>query len=82
MCVLRLSVVFDSVTLWTVACQTPLSMGFSRKEYWSEFSFPPQGGFFYPGIEPMSPLSFALQADSLLLSHQGSPNIYVCKCIK
>ena len=37
-------------TLWTVACQAPLSMGFSRHEYWSELPFPPQGtladGFF------------------------------------
>ena len=31
------------VTLWTVACQAPLSMGFSRQEYWSEFPCPPPG---------------------------------------
>ena len=30
-----LPIVFDSVILWTVACQAPLSMEFSRKEYWS-----------------------------------------------
>ena len=29
--------------LWTVACQAPLSMGFSRQEYWSELPFPPPG---------------------------------------
>ena len=38
------SVVSDSATLWTVACQTPLSMGFPRQEYWSGLSCPPPGG--------------------------------------
>ena len=49
-------------TLWTVACQTPLSMGFSRQEYWSGLPFPSLGDLPDPGIEPGSP---ALQADSL-----------------
>ena len=48
------------VTLWTVACQTPLSMGFSRQEYWSGFSFPPPGDLPDPGIKPMSLMSPAL----------------------
>ena len=43
------------VTLWTMACQTPLSLGFSRQEYWSELPFPPPGHFPRPGIEPSSP---------------------------
>ena len=38
------------VTLWTVACQAPLSMGFSRQEYWSEFPCPPPGDLPDPGI--------------------------------
>ena len=42
-------------TLWTVAHQAPLSMGFSRKEYWSELPFPPPGDLPDPGIEPTSP---------------------------
>ena len=46
-------------TLWTVAHQAPLSMGFSRQEYWSGFSYPPPGDLPDPGIEPASP---ALQA--------------------
>ena len=50
------------VTLWTVACQAPLSMGFSRQEYWSVLSFPSLGDLPDPGIELRSP---ALQADSL-----------------
>ena len=51
-------------TPWRAACQALLSMEFSRQEYWSELPFPS------PGIEPRSP---TLQADSLPLSHQGSP---------
>ena len=48
--------------LWTVACQAPLSMGFSRQEYWSGLPFPFPGHLPDPGIEPGSP---ALQADDL-----------------
>ena len=42
------------VTLWTVACQAPLSMGFSRQEYDSGLPCPPPGDLPNPGIEPMS----------------------------
>ena len=59
------------VTLWTVARQDPLSLGFPRQEYWSRLLFPSPGDLPKPGIEPTSP---ALQADSLPGSHQGSPN--------
>ena len=41
-------------TLWTVACQVPLSMGFSRQEYWSGLPFPPPGDLPDPGINPSS----------------------------
>ena len=47
---------------WTVAHQAPLSMGFSRQEYWSGLPFPPPGDLAGPGIEPGSP---AFQADFL-----------------
>ena len=47
---------------WTVDCQAPLSMGFSRQEYWSGLPYPSPGDLPNPGIEPGSP---ALQADSL-----------------
>ena len=53
-----------------VACQATLSMEFSRQEYWSRLPFPSPGDLHDPGIEHASP---ALQVDSLLLSHQGSP---------
>ena len=46
-------------------------MGFSWQEYWGVLPSPLQGDLPDPGIEPMSP---ALQADSLLLRLQGSPN--------
>ena len=47
-------------TLWTVACQAPLSMGFSRQEYWSGLPCPPQGDLTDSGIEPESLKSPAL----------------------
>ena len=40
---------------WTVACQAPLSMGFSRQEYWNGLPFPSPGDLPDPGIEPESP---------------------------
>ena len=57
------------VTLWTLAYQAPLSMGFSRQEYWSGLPLPPQGDLSHPGTKFTSPESPALQADSLPLSH-------------
>ena len=59
-------------TLWTVAHQAPLSMGFSRQESWIELLFPPPQDLSDPGIEHTTPVSPALQANSLPLSHQGS----------
>ena len=59
-------------TLWTVACQAPLSMGFSRQEYWHGLPFPPPGDLPDPRIEPVTP---ALAGRFLPLSHLGSPRI-------
>ena len=56
---------------WTVAHQTPLSMGFSRQEYCSGLPCPSPGDLPDPGMEPASLASPALQADSLLLYHWG-----------
>ena len=58
------------VTPWTVTCQAPLSMGYSRQEYWSGLPFPSPGNLLKPEIELGSP---ALQADSLLSELQGNP---------
>ena len=59
-------------TVWTVAYQALLSLEFSRQEYWSGLPCPPPGDLPDPGIEPRSPVSAALQIDSLPLSNQGS----------
>ena len=65
------------VTLWTVAHQTPLSMGFSRQEDWSGLPYSPPGYLPDSGIKTASPLTPALQADSLPLSHQGGPRTWL-----
>ena len=62
----RLSLVRLFAILWTVAHQAPLSMGFSRQEYWNGL---PKD---LPGIEPMSPASPALADGSLPLVPRGS----------
>ena len=62
-----------SNSLWPhgfTAYQAPLSMGFSRQEYWSGLPCPPPGGLSDPGIKPKSP---ALRVDSLPSEPQGSP---------
>ena len=48
--------VTKSLTPWTVTCQTPLSMGFSRQEYWCGLLFPPPGDLPNPGIKSVSPV--------------------------
>ena len=60
------------VTPWTIAHQVPLSMEFSRQEYWSRFPFPPPGVLPDPGIEPKSS---ALQADCLPTEPSGEPMV-------
>ena len=57
------------VTTWTVALHVPLSMGFSRQEYWSGLPCPSPGDLPNPEIEPRSP---SLQADSLPSEPPGS----------
>ena len=52
-------------TPWTVTCQAPLSIEFSRHEYWSWLPCPPPGDLSDPGTEPISPTAPALQVDSL-----------------
>ena len=55
------------MTPWTIACQVPLSMGYSRWEYLSGLPCPPPMGHgrasSYPGVKPMTPASHALQGD-------------------
>ena len=61
-------VVSNSATPWTVACQAPLSMGFSRQEYWSGLPSPSPGDLPYPGIDPGLP---HCRQTLYPLSHQG-----------
>ena len=75
MCAQPFSCVRLFATPWTVAHQTPLSMGFSRQEYWNGLPFPSPGVHSNPGIKPVFPVTPALQADSIPLSHWGSPNM-------
>ena len=70
MCMCPVALVRLTAILQTVARRAPLSMEFSRQEYWSELPCPSPGDLPNPGIEPVSP---SLQADSLSLSHGGSP---------
>ena len=74
MCVCSVaSAVCNSATPWTVTCQAPQSMGFSRQEYWNGLPYPSSGDFPDPGIKPTSP---TLQADSLATRPPGKPPIY------
>ena len=69
--VLSRSVVSDSLrSLWTVPCQAPLSMGFTRQEYWNGLPISSLGDLPDPGIKPSFP---ALQADSLPPEPAGKP---------
>ena len=70
MCVLSHSVVSDSLRPYGLACQAPVSMGFSRQQYWSGLPCPPPGDLPTPGIEPRSP---ALQVYSLPIEPPGNP---------
>ena len=84
-CVCTLCLVAQSclilVTPRTVACQAPLTMGFSRQEYWSGLPLPSPGDLPYPGIKPRSP---ALQVKLYQLSYKGreAHNIYAINPVK
>ena len=71
--VLSGSVVSDSGTAWTVACQAPLSMGILQARIWSGLPCPPPGDLPNPGIKPRSP---ALRANSLLSEPPGKLNAW------
>ena len=86
------SIVPNFATSWTVALQAPLSIGFSRQEYWSGLPFPTPGHLPDPGIEPSSLVSPVLaggfftteppRSDSILslVGHRvsGTPLQYSC----
>ena len=78
-CLLSRLVLSNSAALWTVAHQVPLSVGLFRQEYWSGMPFPPPGDLSNSEIKSMCSVSPALPADSLLLSHRGSPYIVISR---
>ena len=72
-CAKSQSVISDSAVLWTAASHALPSIGFSRQENWSGLPCSPPGDLPDPGIKHGSPISPALQADSLLLSRTPLP---------
>jgi len=68
-----LSHVWLFATSWTIACQAPPSMGFSRQDYWSVLPFPSPGDLPVPEVEPRSP---ELQADSLPSEPPGNHHLW------
>ena len=60
-------------TPWIEACQAPLSMEFSRQEYWIRMPFPTPGGLLDPGIELMSPESVSLIGRFFTTEASGKP---------
>ena len=83
MCVLScFSRVWLCVTLWTVACQAPLSMGFSRQEYWSGLPCHTSGDLPNPGIKPMSLMSPGLATGFFTSSATWEALwAYICVCV-
>ena len=79
---LSCSVVLLFATLWTVAYQAPLSMGFSRQEYWSGLPFSPPGDLLTPGIQPVSPASVALAGGFFTTKPLGKPTMECYSAIK
>ena len=70
-------------TPWTVVHQGPLSIGFSRQEYWSAFPVPPLGDLPKPGIEPMSP-AFRIAGGFFIADPLGKPGAFsrICQVAK
>ena len=64
---------------WTVAHQTPLSMGFSRQEYWNWLPFPPPGALPDTGFEPVPPASPALAGGFFTTEPSGKPKESACQ---
>ena len=67
------SVMSNSVTLWTIAHQAPLSMGFSSQEYWSGLPYPPPEDLLDPVIGPISLMSPTLAGGFFITVPPGKP---------
>ena len=66
---------YPTLCYMPVACQAPLSMEFSRQEYWSGLPFPSPGDLPHPGIEPVSPASPALAGRFVTTEPPGRPHL-------
>ena len=76
-CVCMVSLVWPFATPWTVACQAPQFMEFSRQEYWSGLPFPSLGDLPDPGIEPRSPMCPALAGGFFITEPPKKPYKYI-----
>ena len=81
-CVWALSSVRLFVTPWTAARQAPLSMRFSRQEYWTGLPCPPPGDLLNPGVESMSLLPPALAGGSFIIEPPGKTHMEYYSAIK
>ena len=72
----------DSGALWTVARQAPMSIGFSRQEYWSMLPCPPPEDLPNPGIKPASLVSRALVCEFFTISATWEVILAVVKALK
>ena len=78
---MQASVGSDSAILWTAAHQAPLSMGFSRQEYWSGLPCFPPGDLPNPGIKPTSLMSPALAGRFFTTSATWEAHVFVYVCV-
>ena len=72
-CACMLSRVRLFLTLWTVLCQAPLPMEFSKQEYWDGLPFPSPGDLPDPGIKPVPSISLALAEGFFTTVPPGKP---------
>ena len=77
-----LSCVWLFATLWTIAQQAPLSMGFFKQEYWHRLPFPSPGDLPNPGLKLTSPVSPALELDSLPDEPSWKPIFHFAKSLQ
>ena len=68
------------MTLWTVACQASLFMGFSRQEYWSGLPCPPLGDLPNPGIKPKASCIFCTAHGFFTAEPLGKPEVSIRGC--
>ena len=80
MCVCVLSLVCLFATPWTVTCQTPLSMEFSRQEYWNGLPFPTPGNLPDPRIKLSSLKSLALTGRFVTTTVTWEVMVYIGAC--